>query len=381
MSRELSAQGYQLVRHTVVDDEAEAIEVALKSAFENADIVITTGGIGPTIDDRTRVSIGKVMDSKLELNQKVLQDLRSRFGDKLQSLEDQATIPLKAVPLLNPVGTAPGLLFDQNGKVLCVLPGVPYEMESLFAKQFVPWLNSKSKELITPHVSTVNFIGIPENTVDYVLRQLEQKYPDIQFGIYPNHWIVVVRMSSKNRNAVEKATQELKQAFRSNTFESEQSLITDAVHRLFRERKLTLACAESCTGGAIAAGLTEQSGASDFFLGSIVSYSNEMKQKLLGVSEETLQKYGAVSEECLREMLHGLLKQVGSDWGVAVTGIAGPSGGTSEKPVGTIWCAIGKRNEKPEIWKLQLRADRLTNIRQTVHLVLGKLYLAIAKGL
>lgn len=377
ISRELTSQGFHVVRHTAIGDQPQDIESALHQALQRSDVIITTGGLGPTLDDLTRTSIAKVMNSGMRIDEKVRDDLIARYGNNLRSLEDQSTVPEKAIALLNPVGTAPGLLFDKHEKILCVLPGVPYEMESLFSHQFLPWLCAKFKKITKPHLVSLNVIGIPEQEIDVVLRQIQETNPNIQIGIYPNHWIVVVRISAKDPKLLEAPCAKLRQVFKDNIFESEQGLISDAVHHLFKSRKLTLSCAESCTGGAIAAALTQYNGASEYFLGSIVAYSNEMKENLLGVPAETIQKYGAVSRETAAAMLEHLLQKTGSDWGISVTGIAGPAGGTPDKPVGTIWCGIGKKDGNHTLWKLQLHSDRTSNIKQTVNLILGQLYLVL----
>lgn len=374
ISRSLNSEGFTVTRHTSVGDIPQMIEEALRRALKENDIVITTGGLGPTLDDITRESIAKVMNCGMRYDVAVGEDLIKRYGAKRKALEDQAMIPENAQALINPVGTAPGLLFQQDGKILVVLPGVPYEMKSLFLNQVLPFLKQKFNHLKRPFVETVNFVGIPEPDVDVILRELQGLHPAVQFGIYPNQGIVLARLTADSADALIEPVKKLNEAFPDNTFESEIGLIDDAVHQLFRKKGLTLSCAESCTGGAIATALTQYAGASDYFVGSIVAYSNAMKQDFLNVREDTLKKYGAVSEETVTEMLQGLLSRLNTDWGLAVTGIAGPSGGTPEKPVGTVWCAIGEKHKVPTIWKLHLKGDRAANIQRTVNLMLGKLY-------
>lgn len=374
MGQRLTKAGFAVTEQIVVPDEPQAIEQAISAALERATIVITTGGLGPTLDDITRASISRVMECDLHFDSAVAKDLHSRYGTGRPNIDDQAMIPSKAKALINPVGTAPGFLFHEQGKTLAVLPGVPQEMESLFTHQLLPMLNERYRNLTKPHVASVNTIGIPEPEVDQLVRKLDSAHPEVKFGIYPNQGIVIVRMSAPDASLLKQPEAALRQAFRHALFDSEEGSIAEAVHCRFRKSGKTLSCAESCTGGAIATALTRFSGASDYFMGSLVTYSNALKHGIIGVPTETLERYGAVSEQTVEAMLRGLHAHTHSDWGVAVTGVAGPSGGTESKPVGTVWCAVGQNGEKPHIWQLHLKGDRAANIARTVNLVLGKLF-------
>lgn len=370
MSQLLSAEGFTIARHTALPDNPILMEAEIRRAYAENDIVITTGGIGPTLDDLTRDVIAKVMDSRLILSQKVFDDLHRRYGNRF-SIEQQSTVPEKAEILINAVGTAPGLVFYEKGKLLAVLPGVPEEMKALFTKQLLPLLQERFKKRPQLYTESVNFWGIPESDIDAVLRTLN---PDLKIGIYPNQGIVTARLSANDPKDLMEPIGKLKEAFKDNQFESASHLTSEAVHTLFSKQGYTLSCAESCTGGAIAEALTQYSGASAYFLGSLVTYSNDMKHTILGVPESVLNTYGAVSKETVEAMLNGLLERTSSDWGIAVTGIAGPTGGTPEKPVGTTWCAVGAKGKEPFIWKMQFKGDRTANIRRTVNIVLGRLF-------
>lgn len=374
ISRALTADGFTVKRHTSIGDIPEMMEESLRRALRENDVVITTGGLGPTLDDITRESVAKVMKCEMRHDAAVAADLTRRYGANRKSIDDQAVVPAKAQALINPVGTAPGLVFDEDGKILIVLPGVPYEMRSLFLHQVLPLLKAKFPQLKRPYVETVNFVGIPEPDVDVVLRQLHEQYPKIQFGIYPNQGVVLARLTANSAEELKEPVRKLKAAFQENLFESESGSISEAVHGLLRKKGLTLSCAESCTGGALSAALTQYAGASDYFIGSLVTYSNSMKEEFLHVDASTLNEHGAVSEETVREMLKGLLNRLNTDFGLAVTGVAGPTGGTVEKPVGTVWCAIGVRAQEPVVWMLHLKGDRAANIQRTVNLMLGRLY-------
>jgi len=380
IARQLYLAGIATVRHCVVSDDPEAMKGAVSEALQRSDLVICTGGLGPTLDDRTREALLEVVGGGMRFDEEVAADLRSRFGDDLRSLEDQASVPERAQALLNPVGTAPGLLFDLSGKLLILLPGVPLEMEALLEGQILPELIARfpSKERL--YHESVQISLTRECDIDPTVRQLQADFPQLQFGVYPSQGYVAVRMGALDSSEEEAhreiapARKRIEELYRDRLFEH-RTLEESVHHRLIR-RGETLATAESCTGGAIAARLTRLSGASNYFKGGVVAYSNEIKQSMLGVSEQTLANHGAVSEQTVREMVDGLLERFGTDYAVAVSGIAGPSGGTSDKPVGTVWLAIGYPGGC-ETYLLHLHGGRDAVIHRTVNGALARLLLHV----
>ena len=367
ISQELLKAGFVVSRHTTLPDEATALREGLQDALERSDLVITTGGLGPTQDDITRNIAAKLFDSDFHYDEEVAEDLKRRFSEKLPTLKDQATVPSKAEVMKNPVGTAPGFII----KNLIMLPGVPNEMKSMFTKQVLPYINSHFPSEKPAHCKVLNLVKVFEFQVDPFLRELNQKYPDVEFGIYPALGLLSIRLSTDK--TLEKPYQELVQKYAPYMYESPSGKIEEAIQLLFIKNGWTLSVAESCTGGSIAAQLTRIPGASDYFLGSLVVYSNELKTQLLNVPADLIKEKGAVSEECVNAMVSGLLQTTVSDFGIAVSGIAGPAGGTPERPVGTIWAAIVKKGNTIRSWKMQLKGNRDTIIDYSVNAVLGEL--------
>jgi len=374
MSEELKKIGWQVTRHSVVSDDPLILKEELRSALNRADVVITTGGLGPTTDDLTREAAASIFNSDFHFNEEVAQDLKRRYGEKLSSLKDQATIPSKAIPLLNPLGTAPGLIFKHEGKLLIMLPGVPYEMQALFAGQVIPFLQKTFPEARNYYYEILHLCLHSENEVDPFLRHLQKTYPDLELGIYPSLGTLRVSFKSKQLESVKRAKYEFLLQYSSYIYISDSGKIEEALHQLFLSKKKTLALAESCTGGQIASSLTIWPGASTYFLGSMVVYSNELKTLWLNVSEDTLKEKGAVSPEAIKEMLSGIFEKTTADFALAVSGIAGPTGGTPEKPVGTVWGGIAERGKPFEIGTFFFTGDRKKIISLTTTRLLSLLW-------
>jgi len=379
ISRQLSDVGIPTAYHTVVADGAEVLKETLKKAVKRSHFVIVTGGLGPTCDDITRSVVAELFHSPLEYSPEIAKKLLARYGDKMISVHDQATVPVNAKLIENTLGTASGLIFNEENATLFLLPGVPSEMKKMFNDSVLPYISERY--LIERRIQKrwLHYFHLFESQVDPVLRELKNKNPSLDFGIYPSKGNLSICVSTQEAHDHEQtlkiAVDELKRHFDDHYFEAESGNIEEAVQRIFIDHGLTLALAESCTGGAMAAKLTGRSGASDYFVGSLVTYSNQLKQSLLKVPANTLQKYGAVSREVVEQMVTGLLAQTDSDYGVAVSGIAGPNGGTADKPVGTVWAAIGKKGEKPHSWLMQGPGfSREMVIDFTVNIVLGNLY-------
>jgi nicotinamide-nucleotide amidase len=329
IAKALSHLGYLVSQHTVLPDDPEILVAGLEAALERASLVIATGGLGPTCDDITQEAAAKLFTQEPKL-------------------------------LDNRIGSAKGLIFSAKGKTLALLPGVPQEMKPMFENEFIPILPDYlklEKKLIS---ELVHFGSLSENQVDPMLRKMKAQHPEMDFGIYPGYGILSVRLTSSKKEDIEDCKAELQKAFADLLFEDSEGKLEHAVHTLFLEKELKLAVAESCTGGMIAAKITSIPGASNYFLGSLVTYSDDMKQTVLHVKKETLQKFGAVSKECVLEMAAGLLKISNADYVVATSGIAGPDGGSKEKPVGTVWLSIAKKEGFNEAIHMQLKGNRET---------------------
>jgi nicotinamide-nucleotide amidase len=342
-------KGYRVNRQTVFPDDAKILHSGLQEALARSELVITTGGLGPTCDDLTRNVAAQLFSSDFCYDEMVAEDLLRRFGVGLVSLKDQATIPRKARALLNSVGTAPGLVFTSEKNTLILLPGVPEEMSVLFVGQVLPFVQ-KRFPLKEPFVQKkVDLYLLIESSVDPFLRILEKEHPNLQIGIYPNYGYLSVSFTGKSEKEIQPAVDALLKEFGAYHYTAPNGKLEEAVHATLIQRKKTLALAESITGGKAAAQLTALAGASEYFLGSLVVYSNALKVSLLHVLKETLEKEGAVSRKCAEEMLAGLFKVTDADYGIAVTGIAGPTGAAPGKPLGTVWVAMGARGKAPAI--------------------------------
>ena len=381
LSRQLQSAGYPVFRQSTLPDERETLFKGLQEAIQRADLILATGGLGPTLDDLTRGVAAEIFHSDFHFDPAVADDIKRHFGNRVTSLEDQATVPTKAKTLKNEIGTAPGLIFSEGGKTLVLMPGVPKEMEPMFLEQVLPWMQKQwpikhKKESIQLFFCLVN-----ESLLDPHLRILTGRYPSVEAGIYPTHGTLSVVLRSENRKELEAFEKELTLPFSSYRYFSPSGKVEEAVHDWFVKHKKTLAFAESCTGGMLAMQVTSIPGASDYFLGSFVVYSNPMKQEVLAVSKSTLDTQGAVSEATVKEMLEGVFKKSHADFAIAVSGIAGPAGGTPQKPVGTVCAAVGQRGKASDVGTFKAFGNRQTITLLTSQWLLGALWRKVEKGI
>jgi len=382
LAKRLAEEGYFVARHTSVPDEAEALTQCLQEALQRSDCILTTGGLGPTLDDHTKEVMCLFFQKTQSSNKKIRDELIERYGPQLPSLDHQSTVPEDTHILQNKMGTAPGFLFTQHKKSCFVMPGVSLEMQHMFEEEVLPLLQKMHNPLHKKSVSTLHFCHLPENAIDPYLREMHQRYPQIEYGIYPRYGTVSVELKidkchgKAGQDAFKECEQRLLSQFREYFFSREDKELSLAIHQYMIKNKKTLAVAESCTGGHIAAKLVDHPGASEYFLGGVVCYSNILKQTLLGVKPKTLEEYGAVSRETVEEMVAGCLKLSGADYVLAVSGIAGPTGGSADKPVGTVWCGLGEKGKPPQIGKIlaKARAKRASMIEYTANFMLGVLW-------
>jgi nicotinamide-nucleotide amidase len=381
ISHELLKAGIKVTRQTALSDEPSLLREGLQECFERSDLIITTGGLGPTLDDITREVVADLFGCDFYFNEEVAKDLKRRYGDHLISLENQATVPKGALILKNQVGTAPGLIFTSEYKTMILLPGVPREMEAMVINEVLPYLKKKAFKQVVYHAHTSYFSILPESAIDPVLRQIRSDFPNLEIGIYPSHGVVAVSFLSNEKESLQHAVDKLESSFKLYLFPSKSGRIEEAVHEWMIQNKKTLAFAESCTGGALSSAITAIPGASDYFLGSLVTYSNSLKETVLSVPPAILEQYGAVSGETVHAMWEGLIKMTGADFGIAVSGIAGPSGGTKEKPVGTVWAAIGPKDRPPEIGSFVAFGNRKMVISSTANKLFGSFYRKLSHGI
>lgn len=338
-----------------IPDTAPAIERALRHAFEESDLVITTGGLGPTIDDITRRTLAEYFGRNLLLDQAVLEKIKQLFHlrgrEMLESHRRQALVPEGAEVLDNQHGTAPGLWMEQSGQALCALPGVPSEVRGLAADELLPRL--RRRFLARPvAVRRMMFAGIRESHLAHKIQAVEEALPPgVDIAYLPHNGVVKLRLTASGSDEpslnryLDTLSQEIAQRAGEYLYSFDGEPLPHYVGRLLRERGETLAVAESCSGGYLSHLVTSIPGASAYFQGAIVAYHNHLKTKLLGVQPETLEAQGAVSEETVREMAQGVRERLMADYGVAISGVAGPGGGSEAKPVGTVWMAAASHGQ------------------------------------
>jgi nicotinamide-nucleotide amidase len=375
IAQELNKTGIWLKQRISVGDQKDEIFRALKVAEQDAQIIIITGGLGPTADDITKPVLAEYFGGKLIVNEEVLAYVKYLFTEvfKRPIIErnlKQAEVPDVCTVLHNERGTAPGMWFEKDGKVYVSLPGVPHEMKGLMTKQVIP----KLKLLFdTPFIEhrTLLTAGVGESFIAETIKDWESALPShLKLAYLPNYGMVRLRITGWGTNK-EKLDQELDNQFAKLKEMVKQWLVTDqdetlqmALSKLLRSKNKSMSTAESCTGGYIAHLITAIDGASSNYKGTVVSYDNEIKTQILKVSPETLRSVGAVSEEVVKEMVEGALIVMNTDYAVAVSGIMGPEGGTPEKPVGTVWIAAGKK-DKVVAQKFVFKFDRQRNIEMT----------------
>lgn len=350
MARMLTEAGMEVGKTVVVGDSRDDIWQAVDAAMHSSDAVLVTGGLGPTKDDITKKLLCEYFDSELVESEVALENVKRLFavrGFELTPVNRaQALVPKCCEVLNNDVGTAPCMWFKREGKVLVSLPGVPHEMEWLMANRVIPKLQEtfSMETIINKNILTQ---GIGESFLSDLIEPWELALPEcIRLAYLPVAGMTKLRLTARGAQAaslqkvIDSAVEDLYKIAGQYIVGEDCETLAELVHKTLTERGLTLATAESCTGGTIASQLTAQAGASAYFKGGVVAYSNAVKENALGVQHSTLVAHGAVSEETAREMVEGVRKRLGTDLAIATTGIAGPDGGTKEKPVGTVWIAV-----------------------------------------
>ncbi len=376
IGQELNKIGVAVKYRFAVGDVWDDIWNTLDNASGSSDIILITGGLGPTADDITKPLLCKYFGGNMVMHEPTLNHVKHLFEKVFNRQLTERNIKQAEVPdickvIFNRAGTAPGMQFEKDGKLFFSMPGVPVEMKTMMTEQILPIIQSKSPSQCIEHRTLVTF-GIGESYLADLIKDFEEALPaNIKLAYLPNYGLVRLRLTAFGNDASSLQEQILGQfaILRSYVKEymvaDEDVSLQEAVGKLLSEKNKTMCTAESCTGGYIAHLITSIAGASKYFFGSVVSYDNSVKQNVLHVQPSTLDISGAVSEETVKEMAIGALQQMQTDYAIAVSGIMGPEGGTAQKPVGLVWMAVAEKNGNIATKSFNFKWDRRRNIELT----------------
>ncbi|MBV7532233.1 CinA family nicotinamide mononucleotide deamidase-related protein [Chitinophaga sp. sic0106] len=382
MAQQLNAMGIWVHRRVAIGDIREDILATLAAEAALSDVVLMTGGLGPTADDITKPTLCEYFNTRLvqdrDTLQRVLHMFESRGLPILQRNVDQALVPEAATVIQNHRGTAPGMWFEKDEKIYVSMPGVPHEMKGIMESFVLPRLETHFNTPAVVHHTLITS-GMGESFVAERLVDFEAKLPPhIKLAYLPSYSLLKLRLTAQGKDKVSTAAElslyftELKERLPDIYVTDQDVTIGEVLGHVLLKRKKTMGAAESCTGGLIGSWITAVSGSSAYYEGGAITYSNDMKMKMLGVKKATLAAHGAVSEATVKEMLTGALDLLEVDYAIAVSGIMGPTGGTDEKPVGTVWVAVGSR-EKMVTVKYHLRYDRERNTQMAAVYAMNEL--------
>ena len=371
MSKKLSEAGFDVVYITSIKDDYNSIFSAIENGFKRADVLLLTGGNGPTRDDITKNTLCDYFEDNLILDNEVVENIKTLFKQKNIELNElthnQAFVPQSSTVIQNRVGTAPILWFEKEGKVLVSMPGVPFEMRYAMEEEIIPRLVAKYEtRTFLKHV--IYTYGVSESALAMQLNNFEDELPPgFALAYLPGGGVIRLRLSVKgeeNAAEMEKQVDKLKNNIVANLLIESEDPLEKVLGTVLKNKRLSISLAESCSGGYLAHLLTSVAGSSDYFKGSIVSYANSAKMNLLNVSSSSIDEYGAVSKQVVEEMARGAISAYYTDCAIAISGIAGPDGGTIEKPVGTVWvCTIC--NGSIESKEYHFGNSRENNIRRS----------------
>lgn len=375
IAQELNKIGCKVERRVAVGDHKKSILDALNQESEKSDVIIITGGLGPTADDITKPLLCEYFNGKLVTHQETLKHITNLFEVHFKRPLTERNIKQAEVPdncqvLFNKRGTAPGMWFEKKGKIIISLPGVPFEMRGLMTDIVLPQLQAAFHLPPILHRTLVTF-GIGESGLADLIQDFELALPtNIKLAYLPNHGMVRLRLTIQHQptdtdqSTIDSCFHELQAKVKDYLIAAEDLTMEKMVGNLLLKNNKTLAVAESCTGGYISHLITSIPGSSEWFKGGTIAYSNDLKIAALGVNPEQIKSHGAVSEEVVVGMVTGLLENTSADYGIAVSGIMGPSGGSAEKPVGTVWVAVGDKKQI-QTQTFHFRFDRAKNIQVT----------------
>jgi len=371
ISGALDQIGIKVIRKSTVPDIEAEILTSFQEAEKRADVILITGGLGPTKDDLTKPLLAKYFGVDLVMNKDALNDIEQLFTKANRKMTDlnrmQAELPANCDKITNQLGTAPGMWFKERGKIFVSMPGVPYEMKRMMTDFIIPRLQ---KELVNYHVvhQMIMTIGIPESSLAEKIRDWEEALPKhLKLAYLPTKNTVKLRITAAgpDRDVLKKdiieQVEKLKPLIEKYIFGFDEGNIEYFIGKMLKEANKTVACAESCTGGFLSHLITSIPGSSAYFKGAVIAYSNEVKHNMLNVDTETLEKHGAVSEEVVLQMAKNVREKLNADVGLSISGVAGPDGGTEEKPVGLIWFGYSDK-DKTIARKYNFSKDRILNI-------------------
>lgn len=384
LGQELTHNGIRVVQKTAVSDSPDHIKSALDDARKRADIILITGGLGPTKDDLTKHTLAAYFGMKMRSDEGVLQHITALFARVGRELtptnRTQCEVPEGCITIHNANGTAPGMWFEHEGKVIVSMPGVPYEMKAMFSDKVLPKLREKFS-LPAIYMRNIMTQGIGESWISDTLEEWEAslKQQNIGLAYLPSVGILRLRLTAHGNNRdelkqkVDAKADELPGLIGKYMFATEDTTLPQVIGKILTEKKQTVVTAESCTGGYIAHLITSVAGSSAYYTGSALTYANEAKESMLGIPADVMKTKGAVSEEVVRLMAENIRKRLNADYAIATTGIAGPGGGTPEKPVGTVWIAIASK-EGTEAKVFQFGDHRERNIQRSGQTALMMLF-------
>lgn len=382
LSQQMNMLGFDVMYHYTVGDNPKRVEEMIDLAFQDCDLILTTGGLGPTQDDLTKEVACKALDDTLVMMDDVLEEITKYFKtlgrEMTENNKKQAIMPSRATVFHNDAGTAPGFALDKDGKYIICMPGPPREMKRMFQKSVVPFLQSMIDGAL--YYRQIRFFGIGESMLETQLLDLIDNQTDPTLATYAKEGECSLRIASKRateeeaEHAVDEMLEKVKERVGHYIYSCDDEELAQVVADRLMEQGLTLSSAESCTGGMFASTMTDIPGISQCFDRGLVTYSNQAKMEELGVSAGTLEKFGAVSEETALEMVEGLKRVSGSDVCISVTGIAGPGGGSEEKPVGLVYIGFSY-GDKKICKKIQMRnVNRSWNRHYTLLCMLNVIY-------
>lgn len=356
IAQQLNLLGVDVRHHVTIADTQEDIVNCLNIYLKDAEIIVITGGLGPTNDDITKNVLCEYFGGELEFNEEAYKNIERIFSSKKRLINEAskrvAYLPNNCLPIQNKFGTAAGMIFSIDNKTIVSMPGVPYEMKAMLTNDFIPYLKNRYTfpYIIHKHILTV---GIGESQIADSIIDFEDSIPkELKLAYLPNIGKVKLRLTAKGNDIdylnkiVTDATAHIAHKVKDNLYGFDDDVFEQKIGELLIQKKLTLCTAESCTGGYLAHLLTSVAGSSAYYHGSVIAYDNSIKKNILNVKKETLDSFGAVSEQTISEMLDGALALFNTDIALATSGIAGPNGGTAEKPVGTVFIGIASKNEK-----------------------------------
>ncbi|MBE9509530.1 MAG: competence/damage-inducible protein A [Bacteroidetes bacterium] len=374
MAQELNKIGIDVYQVSTISDDKNHIVNALNDALKRTELVLITGGLGPTRDDITKYTLAEYFNSQLVQNQKVYDQIEKMLKKRSIPMNDlnikQADVPERASIFINYAGTAPAMWFELNKKVVISMPGVPYEMKELMTKQILPSISQYFKTPVIIHRNILTY-GTFEAKLAEILSDFEDQLPpEIKLAYLPTDGVIKLRLTGRGdrkeriMKMIDREIDKLYKIIPKYIFGEQDDSLEKSIGVLLKEKGETLCTAESCTGGMIAHQITTVPGSSDYFIGSVVAYSNRIKEKELGVNSATLKKEGAVSRQVVEQMAQGVRERFCAGYSIATSGIAGPAGGTSEKPVGTVWITVaGKKGTYSR--KYIFGNNRIPNIKRS----------------